>query len=65
MKVCIMTAATNSGNGHPEHLGVVVGKTKEEATRRAKKMWHWLGSKDPVTLYYAGYPVVTTRWHKI
>jgi len=65
MKICIMTAETNSGNGHPEFLGVVVGKTEEEATRRARKKWSWFGSEDPVTLYYAGYPRTTTEWHEI
>ena len=66
MKICVMTAVTDSGNGYPEYLGVVVGKTKEEATRRAKKKWpHWFRSQDPVTLYYAGNPITTTKWHEI
>ncbi len=65
MKICVMTAGTDSGNGHSEFLGVVVGKTKEEVTRRAKKKWSWFGSKDPLTLYYAGIPVTTINWHVI
>lgn len=65
MRVCVMTAVTNSGNGHNNFLGVVVGKTKEEAARRAKKKWSWYGSKNFAIRYYAGHPIVTTRWHKI
>jgi len=65
MKVCVMTAETNSGNGHPEFLGVIVGATLDECKRKARRKWHWYGCQDPETQYYAGHPEVTTRWMKI
>ena len=47
MKIYVMTAVTDSGNGHGEFLGVVVGKTLAEVKIRAKNKWRWYGDTDP------------------
>jgi hypothetical protein len=57
-----MTAVTDSGSGHDDFLGLVVGRTEEDAIKRAKKKWSWFGSDDPLDLYYAGHPVTTISW---
>ena len=61
MQLYILTAETNSGNGYPAFLGFVVGRTLEEAKQKARKKWHWYESTNDMTLYYAGYPEVTTH----
>ena len=62
MKICVMTAQTDSGKGTPEFLGLVIGQTVEECKRKARRKWYWYGSTDAETNYYAGHPRVTTRW---
>ncbi len=61
MKIYVMTAVTDSGNGNCEFLGVVVGKTLAEVKIRAKNKWHWYGNTDPLVCYYAGHPRVATQ----
>ncbi len=57
--IYVMAAVTDSGNGHGEFLGVVVGKTLAEVKIRAKSKWHWYGNTDLIVCYHAGHPRVT------
>ena len=64
-KVCVMTAVTDSGDGHHEFLGVVVGATLEGCRQKARRKWKWYGLDDPMDRYYCGHPRVTTRWMNV
>ena len=62
MKVCVMKGQRFVlGIGYTV-LGIVIGRTLEEAKRKARKKWSWYDSKDPKVRYYAGYPETRTNW---